>query len=231
MAMKQEIRHLIFGLDVGGVGNDNTVLVLLERVQEYAMGSFEFDKKVKIGKPFYRLRRCDVMPPGTPSPMQFDRVKRTYRKVQDAYHLLMPERKHPMKPILVMDRTGVGGPHFENYREAGLDVYGIHFTSEGNKVNRDGRAWTVPSVDMTSALAVLTENSRLHIPAKIEHREKIIHQLANYKWKRRESGVLSAEAFRDKDHDDICDAIQVAVWYGEWGIREVTTFSKIGLGI
>ena len=231
MGLKEEIKHLIFGLDVGGVGNDNTVLVLLERVQEYAMGAFKDDEKVAIGKPFYRLRRCDIMPIGTPSPMQFDRVKRTYRKVQKKYAEQLTERKYPLKPILVMDRTGVGGPHFENYVEAGLNVYGIHFTAEGNKVNRDGRAWTVPGVDMTSALAVLTENSRLHIPAKIEHREKIIHQLANYKWKRKESGVLTAEHLRSKDHDDITDAIQVAVWYGEWGIREVSTFSKIGLGI
>lgn len=219
MGFTEEIKHLIIGLDVAGSGNDNTVLILLERVQEY--GHDPFEGKNAIGKVFYRMRRCDILPIGTPSPMQFDRVKRTYHKIENTYAKAMPELRYPLKPILVVDRTGLGGPHFDAYVEAGLDVYGIHFTAEGNKVNRDGRAWTVPAVDMTSALAVLTENNRLQIPAKIEHREKIIHQLANYKWKRKESGTLTAENMRSGDHDDICAALQVAAWYGEYGIREL----------
>ena len=229
MGFTQEIKHLIFGLDVAGSGNDNTVLILLERVQEY--GHDEFTGKNKIGKPFYNMRKCTIMPVGTPAPMQYDKVKWRYWKAQEIYAKKMPERKYPLKPILVIDRTGLGQPHFDEYLEAGLDVYGIHFTPEGSKVSRDGRAWTVPAVDMTSATSVLTENDRLHIPANITHREKIIHQMANYKWKRKESGTLTAENMRSGDHDDICAALQVAVWYGEKGIREFFTFDKRKLGL
>jgi hypothetical protein len=233
MPFTDEIKQLIFGLDIGGIGvsADDTVLIFLVKMQRY--GHDPFMGKNAVGKAYYRMRICYIFPKGMPAPQKYDKVEYFYRKIKNGYAKALPELKSPLEPYLVIDRIGLGGPHFDAYVERGLNVYGIHASGEGSTVNRTGRAWSVPDVDLTSALTILTENDRLHIPHSIPHRAKIIKQLANFTWKQKPSGTMTSENLRPGDGDDIVSALKVAAWYGEFGIRELITdgFDRGKLGL
>jgi hypothetical protein len=228
MPFTQEIEDLIFGFDSSAGQVDNPVLVLLEKIQEYGHDAFE--GKNKVGKPYYIMRMCKVFQLGIPTPSQIDAVVRAYHKVTAHYEKIL-ERKYPLKPDLVIETTGMGLPNFQQFEQVLPNVYGIHPLGEGDKVSRDGKIWRVPKVDMGAELQVLVENGRMIIAGDIEDRKKIIQQLVNFTWKRKQTGTLTIENLKSSDHDDICDATMVAAWYGSYGIRRITFSSTMGLGI
>ncbi len=209
MALTQEIKHLIIGLDIGQKV-DRTVLTLLERVQEYGYDAFK--GRNEVGKVFYRMSYFERFPLDVPTPQQVDRVKMIYNRI---------EKKYDIKPTLVIDLGQVGQTHFDEYRQDGVNVYGINFLPDGSKSSQDGRIYGVSKKDLASALGVLTENDRLHIPEDVQERPEIIKQLSRFTWKTTPSGGVTAENLRDADHDDIVSSLMVAAWYGEHGIREM----------
>lgn len=223
MAITQELKYLILGLDVGQKV-DRSVLVLLEKYQEYGMDPFM--GRNKIGKPYYVLRYLDRFPLDVPTPQQVDRVKRTYDQVVKKYNKDLPANKNPIKPTLVIDLGNVGRAHFDEYLQTGLDVYGINYLGDGAKTSQDGKVYGVSKKDLTSALATLLENERLQIADNIQDRKIIIQELSKFTWKISAAGNITAENLKDSDHDDIVCSLMGACWYGEYGIREITTCKK-----
>ena len=221
MGFTQELKHLIIGLDTGQKV-DRTVLALLERIQEY--GHDPFQGKNKVGKPFYKLVYMERFPLDIPTPQQVDRVIMTYNQVIKKYNKDLPDGAPKIEPTLIMDLGHVGQSHFDEYKQAGLRVYGINFLGDGATSDRtpDRDVYGVTKKDLTSALAILTENNRLHIPDNIPDRPLIIKELSKFTWKQTAAGNVTAENLRDSDHDDIVSALMVAAWYGEFGIREIT---------
>ena len=219
MGFTQEIKHLIIGLDIGQKV-DRTVLALLERIQEY--GHDPFQGKNKVGKPFYRLAYMERFPLDIPTPQQVDRVKMTYDQIIKKYNKDTIENKPELKPTLIVDLGQVGRSHFDEYKAAGMHVYGINYLGDGAEVTHKGDVYGVSKKDLSSALAVLIENDRLHIPEKIQDRAEIIKELSRFTWKQTAAGNITAENLKASDHDDIVCSLMVAGWYGEYGIREIT---------
>ncbi len=202
-----------------GKKTDFTVLMLLEKWQPY--GYDGFTGKNKIGKPFYKLVHMDRLPLDTPHPVHVEHVSNTMKRIKEIYN---------RAATLVIDVGSVGETHFDAYKEKGLNVYGI-FIHGGREVNLNKRVYSVPKVDLTSALAVLLENGRLQIAEDLPDRDVLIKELMTFSWKQTDSGHFKFEHLKSGDHDDTVLALQVACWYGEKGIREIKIFSKKGLGI
>ena len=228
MGFTQEIKHLIIGLDTGQKV-DRTVLAVMEKIQEY--GHDPFEGKNEVGKPFYKLSYIERFPLDVPTPQQTDRVKTIYSRVFKKYNEGAPKGKPELKPTLIIDLGNVGRAHFDEYQQEGLHVYGVNYLGDGAKTSQDGNVYGVSKKDLASALAILLENDRLHIPDQIQNRAEIIKELSKFTWKQTPSGGITAENLRSSDHDDIVSSLMVAAWYGEHGIREIYTFSRKGLGI
>ena len=218
MAFSHELKHLLIGLDTGQKV-DRTVLILLERMQDYTNDVIEGRKK--FGKPYYRLAYMKRFPLNVPTNYQIDQVKMTYDRIEQRYNENLVANQPKIKPYLILDMGNVGQAHFDEYKATGMNVYGINFTSPDSRVTRDGRVWGVPKKDLTSALMVLLENDRLVMPANLPDRKVLTQELAKFTWKQTPSGGFTAENLRDSDHDDTVSALMVAAWYGEFGIREV----------
>ena len=218
MGYKDELKHVILGLDIGKK-TDFTVLVVVERWQTY--GYDAFIGRNEVGKPFYKLVHLDRLPLDTPHPVQVGHVSKTMQRVGEIYSI---------KPYLVVDVGSVGESQFDSYKEMGFDVYGVAIHG-GREVTYSKRVWGVSKVDLTSALAVLLENGRLQIAEDLPGRDILIKELMTFSWKQTETGHFKFEHLKSSDHDDTVLALQVACWYGEKGIRELGTFDRTGLGI
>ena len=204
--MTNELQHVILGLDIGKK-TDFTALVVVERWKRkpsYVAG------KGKI-KPFYRLVHMDRLPLDTPHPQQISHVSQAMNRVTDIYDV---------KPHLVIDTGSVGESHFDAYKELGFNVYGISIHG-GQEVTYSKRVYGVPKVDLTSALAVLLENGRLQIADDLPGRGILVRELTTFSWKQTDTGHFKFEHLKSGDHDDTVLALQVAVWFGERGVREM----------
>ena len=228
MSITPELKHLIIGLDIGQKV-DRTVLVLLEKYQDY--GSDPFIGRNKVGKPYYVLRYMERFKLDIPTPQQLDRVKLTYEQVIKKYNKDLPAGKSPIKPNLVIDLGNVGRAHFDEYQQTGLNVYGINYLGDGAKTSQDGAIYGVSKKDLTSALAILLENERLQIADNIQDRKIIIQELSKFTWKISAAGNITAENLKDSDHDDIVCSLMGACWFGEYGLRELLHMDRSLLGL
>ena len=212
--MNKELKHVILGLDIGKK-TDHTVLVVLEKWQPY---SWDFKRAGhKKDKYIYHLVHMDRLPLDTPHTVQIDHVTKATKRIESIYD---------GKPYLVIDTGSVGESHFDAYKEAfGQWVYGISIHG-GQGVTYSKRVYGVPKVDLTSALSILLENGRLQIADDLPGRDVLIKELMTFSWKQTETGHFKFEHLKSGDHDDTVLALQVACWFGEKGIRELTTFKK-----
>lgn len=218
MPYQDELKHVIAGLDIGKK-TDHTALVVVERWQTYGYDLFK--GKNKVGKPFYNLVYLDRLPLDTPHPVQVDHVAGVMRKLNKHYD---------KKPHLVVDVGGVGESQFDSFKELGFNAYGVAIHG-GREVTLDRRVYSVPKVDLTATLAVLLENSRLRIAEDLPGRDVLTKELMTFSWKQTDTGHFKFEHLKSGEHDDTVLALQVACWYGEKGIREITTFPKWKLGL
>jgi len=210
MSYKDELNRVILGLDIGKK-TDFTVLVIVEKWQTF--GYDDFIGKNKVGKSFYKLVHMDRLPLDTPHPVQVTHVSKTLKRVEEIYN---------HRPTLVVDVGSVGETHFDAYKEMGFNVYGVSIHG-GREVTLNKRTYGVPKVDLTSALAVLLENGRLLIAHDLPGRDILIKELMTFSWKQTDTGHFKFVHLKSGDHDDTVLALQVACWYGEKGIREITT--------
>jgi hypothetical protein len=225
MGFTQEIKSLIIGLDVGQKV-DRTVLVLLEKCQEY--GHDIFIGKNPVGKPYYIMKYMERFPLDIPTPQQVDRVKLTYDQIIKKYNKDLPDGKSKMKPTLIIDMGNVGRAHFDEYQQTGLNVYGINYLGDGAKSDRspDRGVYGVSKKDLASALSILLENNRLQIPENIPDRKHIIKELSKFTWKQTAAGNITVENLKSSDHDDIVCSLMGAAWFGEYGQREMIPMTR-----
>ncbi len=214
MSFQDELKHVILGLDIGKK-TDFTVLVVVERWQKY--GYDDFIGKNKVDKPFYKLVHMDRLPLDTPHPVQVTHVSKTMERVQEIYNT---------KPTLIVDVGSVGESQFDSYKEMGFNVYGVAIHG-GRERTYSKRVYGVSKADLTAALAVLLENGRLQIADDLPGRDVLVKELMTFSWKQTDTGHFKFEHLKSGDHDDTVLALQVACWYGEKGIRELTAGPKL----
>jgi hypothetical protein len=129
---------------------------------------------------------------------------------------LAPGAKPAEKPVLVVDQTGVGRAVMDMIRAAGLParVHGITITA-GSVVTDKPGGWNVPKKDLVAVLQAALQQRRMAIAAGLPLAATLMKELANFKAKISTSGAETYEAWRARDHDDICLAVAMALWFAE----------------
>jgi hypothetical protein len=188
----------IAGLDLGQAA-DFTALAVLER--RYAPDPREPARDLA----HYDLRQLRRWPLGTP----YTTVARDAREL-----FAVP----PLAgSTLAVDRTGVGAPVVEMLRQAQINgqLVPIHITG-GQHARRDeeSRGWTVPKVELVSALQVAFQARRLRIARGLREAGTLVRELQDFRVR---ITAAAHETFgaREGQHDDLVLAVAMAVWLSE----------------
>jgi hypothetical protein len=125
---------------------------------------------------------------------------------------------------LIIDRTGVGVPLYDMFRQAGLDPIGVSIHG-GDQVSQDGREYRVPKRDLVATVGVLLQTRRLPVAAALPDAALLLAELRNFRVKfDPRTAHDSYAAWREEDHDDYVLATALAVWYAERGYVPLQIF-------
>jgi hypothetical protein len=121
---------------------------------------------------------------------------------------------------LVVDRTGVGLPVVDMFREAGIAPLVAVFIHGGREVNHKGLNYNVPKVDLVSGVQVLIQEGRLRIAPVLPEATTLTQELLNFRYTLNPATAHeSYAAGREKEHDDMVLSVALACWWGEWSTR------------
>lgn len=213
------MRVFNIGLDLGQA-SDYTALAIVETVNvpvgeprtvfkrtEYTA----IEEHVQDTRIEYQLRHLERPELGTPYPAI---VKHVSTLVEGA----------PLNGdgCLVIDRTGVGRPVVDLFRDANLRTKIVPVTiTGGDSVSWEHGGYRVPKRDLVTALQVLFQQQQFKIASGLPHTETLIAEILNFKAKISLSGHDSYEAggsgvageWRDGAHDDLVLAAALACWH------------------
>ena len=116
---------------------------------------------------------------------------------------------------LIVDHTGCGRPVVDLIKQAGLRPVAVSIHG-GDRVSQDGMDYRVPKRDLVGVVAVLLQQSRLHIAQGLPQTPILIQELLNFKVRLDPSTAHDAySAWREQDHDDLVLALALACWWGD----------------
>ncbi|MBT8401861.1 MAG: hypothetical protein KJO98_15405 [Rhodothermia bacterium] len=195
------------GVDLGQV-NDYTALALIERVSVHTTNSVGVHDEL-LGDPAkagdtdkeYRLRYLKRY------------LGDSYVRIADRVVAVAGSPSLDGKSLrITVDATGVGRAVIDLMRERGLNITAVTITG-GDAVSRQGWDLRVPKRDLISTMQVLLQNGQLRIPATLDLRDVLTHEMQNFKVKlSAETGHASYEHWRSSEHDDLVLALALALW-------------------
>lgn len=118
---------------------------------------------------------------------------------------------------LIVDKTGVGAPVIDLFRQGGMTPIPVIITA-GNTVSADPDDGTfrVPKRDLVSAVAVLLEQRRLRIAEALPDTATLSRELQEFRRRVTPEGTDQYASWRESIHDDLVLATALAVWYRGW---------------
>jgi hypothetical protein len=115
---------------------------------------------------------------------------------------------------LAIDATGVGGPVFDMFTEAGLPATGITITG-GTTWHRDTVCqWHVSKIMLVGTVQKFLQSGRLRIGAKLPHAGTLQHELREFRVKISKAAHETYDA-REGAHDDLVLALAIALFVAE----------------
>ena len=213
-------RKFIVGLDLG-TERDYSAAAIVEVVPGHLVAQSSANlQEATLARLFpplpgsvesvYYVRQIKRWPLGTSYVEIAESVKRRFLDTQ----LYAPGYA---KPVLVVDKTGVGRPVLDQLRAQGLTPLGIGITGAG-AVNKQGpRDATVPKRDLALTLQILFQSKRIKLAKNLDEMEALVKELQAFKMKISQSGHDTYEAERESAHDDLVLSVCLAVWLGEYG--------------
>lgn len=193
------------GLDLGQA-QDYTAVIVIERDQKQPVNVHPetVSQAGMKARPAYNLRHIERFPLNTP----YTRIAKGMKKMMTTPEMLEGS-------CLIVDATGVGKAVVDLLTQEGLFLYPVTITG-GEKVNRDGNAFTVPKRDLVAVLQVLLQNERLQISAELPLAQTLVKELLDFKMKiDARTAHESFGAWREGAHDDLVLATALAAWYAE----------------
>jgi hypothetical protein len=122
--------------------------------------------------------------------------------------------KIPKPRYFVLDQTGVGQGAIEFFTY--LSPIGIVFTAgqkESSEQDIYGQmSFNVPKRNLVSAAQVLLQNHIMKIAADLPFASVLAKELTAFKMKISLAGHDTYEAWRERDHDDLVNALAMACW-------------------
>ncbi len=198
--LRDEHRYAI-GLDLGKSG-DPSALAIVEEVQR----TYEGRDRISGMRRESRELNCRYLkrwPLGTP-----------YYAVAD--DVIEMERRPPLlsRARLLVDATGVGRAVLEILRERGLRCGMTAVTVHGGAQVTGGDAEAgVPKRDLVAGLVVSLESGILHIAPALPEAAQLRKELVGFRQKVTGKGNASYEAMSEAVHDDLVNALGLAVWW------------------
>lgn len=120
---------------------------------------------------------------------------------------------------LVIDKTGVGAPVFDMFREAGMRPIGVSITA-GQNAHRDPddrMCWTVPKVHLVSNAKVLLQSGRLTFADRLPNVDDLVKEMLSFEMRFTTAANVTFESWREGAHDDLLLSLCVALWVAEYG--------------
>lgn len=228
-----EVRHYV-GLDLGQV-SDYSALVSLRREQEVPelenLRAIDWRELEKLAGQREKEKQA------TPSPARYycniaERFERGippdgYPTLVDNVVRLFQDPRFAGQP-LVIDGTGVGRPVVDLFRKAKINCHLVPVTITGGASAALGQVkideWGyhhVPKKELVGCVQVLLGTGRLEVAPKLSQAATLVHEIKSFSYKVKDSGHVTLEAWREKDHDDLVLALALAAWYGERGQQEL----------
>ncbi|MHC9540429.1 MAG: hypothetical protein AB9903_13005 [Vulcanimicrobiota bacterium] len=198
------MKDYVCGISLGA-HNQNTALVILERIQELDNQGYE-----KTDATVYHLRKAERFLPGTLYPVIAERLAAVYAKMRD----------NDGSRTMVVDKTGVGEAVIKLIEQQKIYFDAQVTITNGNTASKEEHKnnWFVPKRDLVSVLQVLLQSGRLKIAEGIPDIAIISQELQNFKIdnvKLKPDANSFEECWREKDNDDYVFAAAVAAWSGE----------------
>lgn len=125
---------------------------------------------------------------------------------------LMAQRlvKMPTPRYFAFDKTGVGvgvSEMFEQFSPIGITFVGGATTSLVGEQD-----YHVPKRDLIESAQVLLQNGVMRIAQNLPHAEVLVKELLAFRMKISLGGHDTYEAWRERDHDDIVNALAIGCW-------------------
>ena len=117
---------------------------------------------------------------------------------------------------LVIDQTSVGRPIVNFFRRAELPVVIRRVViTGGQQADFHEGCHGVPKRELASALQLVLQERRIKIADKLAHAQTLFQELLAFRPKTRALSDDSAEAWREREHDDLVLSVAIAVWMAE----------------
>jgi hypothetical protein len=122
----------------------------------------------------------------------------------------------PERPLIVVDRTGVGAAVSNMVRDAGLParLLPVLITS-GHSVSHPDGCTHLPKKELASVLQVLLQTGRLKVARSLSLAAVLEKDLASFKTTVAAAGKDAVESWREREHDDLVLAVALAAWAGD----------------
>ncbi len=204
----------IASLDLGQI-NDYAALVIVQaRGTSMSYQSDELEPEVRL--PITVNRYIETMPL-----VQLDVIHAERFELGTKYGVVANECAKRLRRIpssgqkyFVLDRTGVGQGAIELFEF--MSPIGIVFTAgreEHAEQDQYGQwKFDVPKRNLIGAAQVLLQNRVMKIAADCPFAEVLAKELTAFKMKISLAGHDTYEAWRERDHDDLVNALALACW-------------------
>lgn len=198
----------VSGLDLGQL-QDHTALVVIEARGEHRMVEWVGpDPEVRL--PTTKRMPVEMMPLAQVDVRYIERFP-LHTKYK-AIHLGMHQRlsKVPQPRYLALDQTGVGNGVIEIFED--LSPIGITFVANGAPKQVAPQSFHVSKRDLIGVPQVLLQNHVMRISTELPHADLLVKECQAFKMKISLGGHDTYEAWRERDHDDLVNALAIACW-------------------
>jgi hypothetical protein len=117
------------------------------------------------------------------------------------------------RPVLIVDKTGVGAPVVDLFVEAGLEPVAITITAGGEPHSVPG-GYNVSKRDLVAAVQATLQTSRLKFAEALPDVATLTQELVNFQYKITAKANDTYEG-RAGAHDDLVLCVALALWYAE----------------
>jgi hypothetical protein len=169
------------------------------------------------------VREATRLPLGTSYPDVADEIARRYAAIGEHLRRLCYGWDNPREWLayrsLVIDITGVGRPPYDELVKRRVRAIPITFVGgTGFSLSPDGWGYHVAKVDLVSSLAIRFQcrPPRILISERLPQVEALLQEFLRFRQKVHLRGPETAEAWRERDHDDLAFSVTMATWYAAY---------------
>jgi hypothetical protein len=201
----------IAALDLGQV-NDYAALVITE-AKGTLQKVFVDEIHPEVNLPYTAQKFVHTMPLSQFDVRHIERFPLGTKYATVAAEMEKRIKAMPGPRYFVLDKTGVGLGAIELFDR--LSPIGITFTGgDEERAAQDGEqlAYYVPKRNLISAAQLLLQTRVMRIAKGQPFADILMKELQNFKMKISLAGHDTYEAWRERDHDDLVNALAMACW-------------------